>query len=135
LGTMHLVSERLGWALQRALASRCTGAGWALVGDAAHNVHPLAGQGLNLGLADVQTLATVLAKRESHRSVGDAKLLRRYERARSLGTAAMSQATDGIFRLFAHTDSRVQALGRWGVKLFDGSTGLKSWTIRQAMGV
>jgi 2-octaprenylphenol hydroxylase len=75
--------------------------GIALVGDAAHRVHPLAGQGLNLGLADVEDLLRVLAAREDYRSVGDIRVLHRYRRARAEAVLAMSAATDGLHRLFA----------------------------------
>ena len=75
--------------------------GVALVGDAAHRVHPLAGQGLNLGLGDVEELIKVLAAKEPYRSLGDIRLLRRYRRARAEPVMAMSLATDGLHRLFA----------------------------------
>jgi len=71
-----------------------------LLGDAAHAVHPLAGQGLNLGFGDVAELLAVLARREPFRDLGDHLLLRRYERARKEPVLAMSWATDGLQRLF-----------------------------------
>src|SRR3546814_7888969 len=75
--------------------------GVALVGDAAHRVHPLAGQGLNLGLADVEDLLRILNAKEDYRSVGDIRVLHRYRRARAEAVMAMSAATDGLHRLFA----------------------------------
>ncbi len=66
-------------------------------------MHPLAGQGLNLGLADAAALAEVIKTRDYWRSVGDARLLRRYERARRTDVLSMSLATDGLQQLFAHS--------------------------------
>jgi ubiquinone biosynthesis UbiH/UbiF/VisC/COQ6 family hydroxylase len=80
----------------------------ALVGDAAHGVHPLAGQGVNLGFRDAQALAAVLADREPGRDPGDLPLLRRYERARREDVWATQFVTDGLARLFA-TDHAVLA--------------------------
>lgn len=80
----------------------------ALAGDAAHGVHPLAGQGVNLGFRDAQALAAVLADREPGRDLGDLPLLRRYERARREDVWATQFVTDGLAKLFA-TDHAVLA--------------------------
>lgn len=143
LGTLTLDSDRAAWPLQLARASRWTGAvqgagagkGWALAGDAAHNVHPLAGQGLNLGLADAAELAKVLHEREYWRGVGDEKLLRRYERARKADALSMGLATDGLQQLFAQTGAPWQGLRNWGMKGFERSGPFKAWVARQAMGL
>jgi 2-polyprenyl-6-methoxyphenol hydroxylase-like FAD-dependent oxidoreductase len=115
-------------------AGRWVGPGWALAGDAAHTVHPMAGQGLNLGLADASTLAGVLQQREYWRSLGDEKLLRRYERARKADVLAMTTVTEGLHGLFAHTDTRWQALRNWGMQGVARSGPLKTWLTRQATG-
>ena len=107
---------------------------WVLAGDAAHTVHPLSGQGLNLGLADVQELATVLRTRDYWRSVGDPKLLRSYERARKSGVLPMGWATDGLQQLFAQETGPWQALRNWGMQRFDQSGPLKAWVAHQARG-
>ncbi|MBL0421572.1 FAD-dependent monooxygenase [Ramlibacter sp. AW1] len=134
LGRLSLESERVRWPLQLARASRWCGPGWVLAGDAAHTVHPLAGQGLNLGLADARELARVLHEREYWRPLGDEKLLRRYERARKSQVAAMQWATDGLQQLFAQ-DSRAFSWARnWGMRGFDMSGPLKGWVARQAAG-
>jgi len=134
LGRLTLASERAGWPLQLSKASRWCGPGWALAGDAAHTVHPLAGQGLNLGLADAHELARVLQAREYWRSVGDERLLRRYERARKTQVAAMQLATDGLQQLFAHDAPAVGWLRQWGLRGFDRLSPLKQWAARQAAG-
>ncbi len=135
VGRLELVSERCSWPLTLSTAERWTGPGWALAGDAAHTVHPLAGQGLNLGLADAAGLATVIREREYWRGLGDEKLLRRYERARKADVAAMGAITDGLHGLFAQDDARLQLLRNWGMNAFAASGPLKNWVTRQAMGL
>ena len=143
LGEMSLYSERAVWPLQLARADKWVGkhaelGSWALAGDAAHTVHPLSGQGLNLGLADVAELAQVLAAvkgKEYWRSVGDVKLLRRYERARKLDALALGAVTDGLQQLFARSESPLQALRNWGMQGFERSGGLKEWVTKRAMGL
>jgi 2-polyprenyl-6-methoxyphenol hydroxylase-like FAD-dependent oxidoreductase len=97
-------------------------------------MHPLAGQGLNLGLADVAELARVLREREYWRPLGDWRLLRRYERARAADVSAMAWVTDGLFGLFDHTDGRIQTLRNWGLNQFDRSGPIKQWMAQRAMG-
>ena len=143
LGALTLTSERAAWPLARAIADRWTGQmpnapqgqSWALAGDAAHTVHPLAGQGLNLGLADAAALADVLKARDYWRSVGDARLLRRYERARRADVLSMSLATDGLQQLFAHGTDPLPALRNWGMRGFDRTRIVKQWIAKQAMGL
>ena len=134
-GNLTLSSERASWPLALSNADHWVGAGWALAGDAAHTVHPLSGQGLNLGLADTVCLAGVLAKREYWRALGDEKLLRRYERARKVDVATMGAVTDGLHGLFAQTDGPWQLLRNWGMKGFARSGLLKHWMVRQAAGL
>lgn len=133
-GCLQLASSLSGWPLALSRAERWVGPGWALAGDAAHAVHPLAGQGLNLGLADAAGLAAVIHGREYWRGLGDEKLLRRYERSRKADVAAMGAVTDGLHGLFAQNDARWQALRNWGMKGFARSGPLKEWVTRQAMG-
>jgi len=134
LGKLTLASERAAWPLQLAQADRWCGPGWVLAGDAAHTVHPLAGQGLNLGLADARELARVLRERESWRGVGDVKLLRRFERSRKADVLAMGATTDGLQQLFAQQAQPWTSLRNWGMTGFDRSGPLKQWVARQAMG-
>ncbi len=138
LGQLNLSSARSAWPLQMAHAERWggihAGKAWALAGDAAHNVHPLAGQGLNLGLGDVAALAKILHEREYWRSVGDEKLLRRYERSRKAEVATMGATMDGLQQLFWHSGGPWQAARNWGMNGFDHSGPVKQWVARQAMG-
>ena len=141
LGQLELVAERASWPLQQAVADRWCGPlpdaqqSWVLAGDAAHNVHPLAGQGLNLGLSDAQALARVLQERDYWRSPADLKLLRQYERERKAALAPMGLAMDGLQQLFARPEVPVQMLRNWGMKGFERSGPLKSWMAKQAMGL
>jgi 2-polyprenyl-6-methoxyphenol hydroxylase-like FAD-dependent oxidoreductase len=140
LGALRVIGERASWPLQLARATRWVGpltgatGSWALAGDAAHAMHPLAGQGLNVGLGDAATLARVLHEREYWRGVGDLKLLRRYERARQAEVRSMSLATDGLQQLFSRTGGPWQTLRNWGMNGFDQSGPLKAWVTRRAMG-
>ena len=138
LGGMQLQGPAQAWPLELSRARRWiaqTAQGSvALAGDAAHAMHPLAGQGLNVGLADAAELARVVHEREFWRELGDLKLLRRYERARQAEVGAMGWLTDGLFGLFGQTDTRVQALRNWGMSGVDRLGPLKHWLARKAMG-
>ncbi len=138
LGAMQLRSARAIWPLQQAQARRWCGTSphgaWVLAGDAAHTVHPLAGQGLNLGLADAAELVRLLDTRAYWRSVGDARLLRQYERARKAELALVGNTGDALQQLFAHAHPSLQALRNWGMNQFARSGPLKHWVARRAMG-
>ncbi|MFO1337486.1 MAG: FAD-dependent monooxygenase [Burkholderiaceae bacterium] len=133
-GRLALGSERAAWPLALGRATTLCGPGWVLVGDAAHVVHPLAGQGLNLGLADVASLARTLAERESWRSPGDAAVLHRHARRRALDTLAMAQATDGLWQLFADPQPWLRELRNRGLGLVNQIAPLKRWLVGQALG-
>ena len=133
-GRLQLVSPRAQWPLALARADAVCGPGWVLVGDAAHVVHPLAGQGLNLGLADVAALADVLQAREPWRALGDAKLLRRYARERLAATLAMGRVTDGLLQLFASPQPWVKELRNRGLNLVDQVPAIKRLLTSRALG-
>lgn len=141
LGGMQLSAQRAVWPLQLARAQRWTGAmpgqhkqAFALAGDAAHALHPLAGQGLNVGLGDAAELVRVIRAKEFWRPLYDPKLLRRYERARQADVQAMGLVTDGLQRLFAQPGPVWQNLRNWGMRGFDRSGPLKHWMTQHAMG-
>jgi len=134
VGRLSLASGRAAWPLALARAEPMQGPGWVLLGDAAHLVHPLAGQGLNLGLADVAALARVLAGRESWRSLADERLLRRYARERQLDTWAMGELTDGLLRAFASDAAALRLLRNRGLSALNSVPPLKRWLTARALG-
>ena len=105
----------------------------ALIGDAAHNVHPLAGQGVNLGLRDARELGAVLADRGAQRDCGDYGLLRRYERARKEDVLSMGLATDGLQKLFAHGGVWVARTRNLGLRMVESQRIIKRLLIKHAV--
>jgi 2-polyprenyl-6-methoxyphenol hydroxylase-like FAD-dependent oxidoreductase len=134
LGAMTRQGPAAGWPLSLSQAQQWVRPGVALAGDAAHTMHPLAGQGLNVGLGDAACLAQVLQQRAYWREPGDLPLLRRYERARKAEFQRMATLTEGLYGLFNHPDERMQLLRRWGLRQFDRLAPLKRWATRQASG-
>jgi ubiquinone biosynthesis UbiH/UbiF/VisC/COQ6 family hydroxylase len=135
-GELRLAGDgsRAGWPLMLGHARRVHGAGWVLLGDAAHVVHPLAGQGLNLGLGDVQALSRVLVAREAWRPLGDERLLARYARERRGPTHDMARITDGLLHLFASEAPGARELRNRGLTLVDRLSPLKRWLTGRALG-
>jgi 2-polyprenylphenol 6-hydroxylase len=136
LGKVELASERLKFPLWRLTAEHYVSARVALVGDAAHVVHPLAGQGANLGLLDAAALADVLAQGlEQREDPGAERILRRYERWRRSENELMSAAIDAFDRLLARGSGRVAELAQRGMPLVNRSGILKRAFIERAMGL
>jgi ubiquinone biosynthesis UbiH/UbiF/VisC/COQ6 family hydroxylase len=134
LGALAPAGAAHAFALRRIRVDKLIAPRVALVGDAAHVVHPLAGQGLNLGLADVSEWLRVLAAREAFRDPGDLVLLRRYERARAEPLALMRWTTDGLSRLFAADDPWVRRLRNTGLAAVERIAPLKRALVRRALG-
>ncbi len=106
----------------------------ALVGDAAHVVHPLAGHGMNLGFADVAQLLDTIAAREDHRSIGDERVLARYARARKEDVLLMQLATDGLALLFGADLEPVRVVRNLGLNLLNKLPMIKRKLMSHAMG-
>ena len=143
-GEVALSSPRASWPLALAKADRWVGQtspmqAWALAGDAAHTVHPLAGQGLNIGLGDAAALAQCVVGRQGGRDywrpLHDIKPLRAYERERKAALLAVGTINDGLQRLFARDDAWARRLRNWGMGEFDRAGFVKSWIGREAMGL
>jgi len=132
-GAMALVSTPRAFTLRRVAARRLIAPRLALIGDAAHVVHPLAGQGANLGFQDARELARVLGAREPVRDVGDFRLLRRYERARAEPIFAMDAVVHGLYGLFDSPDRLVARLRNLGLNLTGRVSVLRNLLMRQAM--
>jgi len=136
LGAVTVEDRLAGFPLRLQVARDFVADRLALIGDAAHVIHPIAGQGLNLGLKDVAALAEVVV--EALRlglDAGSPDVLARYQRWRRLDTAAMAAATDTLNRLFSNDLAPVRALRDFGLGLVDRTPAAKSAFIRTAAGV
>lgn len=133
LGSLVPISAVKSYPLQRITAGRMVLAHVALAGDAAHVIHPLAGQGLNLGLQDVRSLGAIIAQREPVRTPGDFTLLRRYERERSEAILAMRAAVHGLHFLFETGRPGLGRMRNLGLNLTDRLPVLKNALMRYAL--
>jgi 2-octaprenyl-6-methoxyphenol hydroxylase len=136
LGEISLAGERFTYPLSLSLANSFVADRVALVGDAAHGVHPIAGQGLNLGLRDVGALAQVLIEAARRgEDIGSADVLERYQRWRRFDSTALALGMDGVNRLFSN-DNPILRLGRdLGLGLVNAHPGLRRGFMRQAAGL
>jgi len=134
LGTLECVTPAAGFPLALQTVDKLIAPRVALVGDAAHLIHPLAGQGMNLGLRDVAALVDTIANKESFRNLGDTVLLRRYERSRREDIRALMVATDGLQRLFAVPGSFAKAVRNAGMAFVGAQPLVKRWLVSAALG-
>ncbi|TSA15082.1 MAG: UbiH/UbiF family hydroxylase [Betaproteobacteria bacterium] len=134
LGGLELLTSAMQFPLVRMRATRLAAARIALIGDAGHVLHPLAGQGVNLGFGDAKVLAEVVLQREQFRDPGEMRLLRRDERARAEEILALAWVTDGLQRLFAAPGGAVSKLRNAGLNLTNALPVVKNLLIRRALG-
>jgi 2-octaprenylphenol hydroxylase len=136
LGSSRLVSERASFPLRRLAAQHYVAHRCALMGDAAHVVHPLAGQGVNMGLLDAAALSELLiAGRHEREDPGALRVLRRYERWRKTETQTLATAIDTFDRLLAHGTGPIARLAQRGLGWVNRSQEVKRLFIRRALGV
>ena len=133
LGDLQCEAGPTGFPLRLVRVPRIAVPGAVLLGDAAHGVHPLAGQGLNLGLQDAQSLASALAARSALERPGDLAVLRRHERARRGDVDAMQFMTDELNGLFAAEGLLPRRLRNSGLSLLDGLPPLRDALAARAM--
>ncbi|MSQ59541.1 MAG: 2-octaprenyl-3-methyl-6-methoxy-1,4-benzoquinol hydroxylase [Betaproteobacteria bacterium] len=133
LGALTVVTSARSFPLRQVRAEAVMGLLTVLVGDAAHCVHPLAGQGVNLGFRDVEALARVLGERPLGTGVGESGLLKKYQRQRLQDTMSVFALTDGLHRLFAAHSPLLRAIRNRGMSAVDGLPVLKSALVRRAL--
>ncbi|MDM8334958.1 2-octaprenyl-6-methoxyphenyl hydroxylase [Wolbachia pipientis] len=135
-GEIKLEGERKSYPLSFAFAKRLHKSRVLLIGDAAHSIHPVAGQGLNLGIRDVESvIRQITAARASGVDIGSSYLLKKISRDRYFDNFTMALATDGLDRIFSNRIFCTKALRNFGLIVVENSDFLKKYLIRHAMGL
>ena len=132
-GVLELESSKKSFPLVSRTAKEYVRANLALIGDAAHNIHPLAGQGANLGFSDVIELSKQLVE-NNDKLLGDFHVLRKYARARRLDNELMSKTMTGLDWIYKENNEPIRWLRGYGMNLIDETPILKSFFQRQALG-
>jgi 2-octaprenylphenol hydroxylase len=136
LGKVKLVSERAAFLLRKRHAKNYVLPNIALIGDAAHSVHPMAGQGVNFGIGDVALLAQeILTAQKNKCDFASLPILRRYERARKSENTIMINSIDAIKKIFMQQAAPLQSMRTLGLKLTNQITPLKKILLQRAMGL
>jgi 2-polyprenyl-6-methoxyphenol hydroxylase-like FAD-dependent oxidoreductase len=133
LGALKLITPARAFPLKLQRVTQFVRPRLALVGDAAHNVHPLAGQGVNLGFRDARVLAALLMERGAQHNCGDHALLRRYERARKEDVLAMQFTTHALQKLFNNEVVWLARVRNLGLRLVNWQPQLKSFLVHHAV--
>ncbi len=133
LGELQLITPPVGFPLNFVHVQHLIKPRLALVGDAAHGIHPLAGQGMNLGLRDVRKLTEILNQRGLQSDVGDFILLRRYECARKEDILALEVVTDGLQKLFINPDPTLARIRNLGLAITNHLPLIKNQLMRHAL--
>ena len=134
LGELTPLTPAAAFPLRLMRAPRCVMPRLALIGDAAHTIHPLSGHGINLGLQDSCVLAELLATRPSHLDCGDERLLRRYERRRHEEVLVLQSVTHALQRLFRPRQAALSWLRNSGLNLTNALPVVRSALVRYALG-
>ena len=133
-GAVRHVTQRAAWPLSLTHAYRYIGPRMALVADAAHAIHPIAGQGLNLGLRDIAALAELLVEAKNKNSdMGSTDLLEEYQRRRRFDNTLMAAATDNLNRLFSRKGKLIGLARKAGLRFISKSPRARQFLMRQAM--
>ncbi len=133
LGALELITPPTAFPLRLMRAPRTVSPRLALIGDAAHTLHPLSGHGINLGFQDVQALAAVLCAKPEHIDCGDFSLLRGFERTRKEEVVMLQTVTDGLQRLFGLRDGPLVSLRNIGLNLTNSLPVVKDALVRYAL--
>lgn len=134
LGKLELLTPAAAFALRLMRVPRTVASRLALVGDAAHGIHPLSGHGINLGFQDAKALAALLAASQPWEDIGDERFLGRYQRARKEETLLMQSTTDSLRKLFRSDLPGFRPLRNLGLNLTDGLPFAKNVLVRYALG-
>lgn len=133
LGALEIVGQVKSIELHQKTTTQLIAERVVIIGDAAHQIHPMAGQGVNLGFRDVMKLTALSTKLQSMHDIGETGFLRQYERARKADVSAMNYLTSGLDYLFASEQTLLKKLTQFGLQQINRQAGIKKILINQAV--